>query len=113
MQECSSTPGKPTLKQFSKRKKNKDKSWKFECNRQYNSGPHLDDPDLDIVYYVLENRGALGPQNKQKKYNTLIGGTFAIQPNISCRPFFANKVNLLRPLTSFVEELLCGCLIGL
>ena len=113
MQECSPTPGKPTLKQFSKRKKNKDKSWKFECNRQYNSDPHLDDLDLDIVYYVLENRGALGPQNKQKNYNTLLGGTFGIQPNISCRPFFANIVNLLRPLTSFVEELLCECLIGL
>ena len=113
MQECSPIPGKPTLNQFSKRKKNKDKSWKFERNRQYNSDPHLDDLDLDIVYYVLENRGALGPQNKQKNYNTLLGGTFGIQPNISCRPFFANIVNLLRPLTSFVEELLCECLIGL
>ena len=66
MQECSPIPGKPTLNQFSKRKKNKDKSWKFERNRQYNSDPHLDDLDLDIVYYVLENRGALDHKTSKK-----------------------------------------------
>ena len=32
-----------------------------------NSGLYLDDPDADIAYYVLENRGASGSQNKQTK----------------------------------------------
>ena len=31
----------------------------------YNSDLHLDDPYVDILYYVLQNRGASGSQNKQ------------------------------------------------
>ena len=54
----------------------------------YNPDFHLDDPYVDIVYYVLKNRGASGSQNKQtnkqtnKSYNTSIRGTFRFQPNI-------------------------------
>ena len=31
---------------------------------------HLDDTDVDIVYYVSENRGAWGFQNKQTNKQT-------------------------------------------
>ena len=35
--------------------------------KRRNSGLYLDDPDVDIAYYVLESRGASGSQNKQTK----------------------------------------------
>ena len=35
--------------------------------KRRNSGLYLDDPDVDIAYYVLENRGASGSQNKKTK----------------------------------------------
>ena len=80
----------------------------------FNPVSHLDDPDVDIVYYVSENRGAWGFQNKQTNkqtnYNTSIGGAFGIQPNVCGRAFFENIVNLLRLLTIFVEKLHRGCL---
>ena len=82
--------------------------------KRRNSGLYLDDPDVDIAYYVLENRGASGSQiNKQKNYNMPTGAAFGIQPNICDRAFSANIVNLLRPLIIFVEDLHRGCLTGL
>ena len=38
----------------------------------YNPGPQLDGPDVYIAYYVLENRVALGSQNKQTNKQTKI-----------------------------------------
>ena len=42
--------------------------------------------------------------NKQKNYNMATGAALGIQPNICGRVFFANIVNLLRPLAIFVED---------
>ena len=39
-------------------------------NILFNPVSHLDDTDVDIVYYVSENRGAWGFQNKQTNKQT-------------------------------------------
>ena len=56
--------------------------------KRRNSGLYLDDPDVDIAYYVLENRGALGSQNKQtKKITTCQSGA----------PLESSQTSVVRP----------------
>ena len=48
---------------------------------------HLDDPDADIAYYALENRGSSGSQNKQKITTCQPGPPLEISQTSAVGPF--------------------------
>ena len=49
--------------------------------------PHLDDPDVDIAYHALENRGSSGSQNKQKITTCQPGPPLEISQTSAVGPF--------------------------